>query len=232
MASISRTGKPDVLSPAQVSETFTTYGYAIMHNRLYYNISVRWWWRSLCIIKCCIHACLVSATHCISWPLHSNCCHYGSRQKVLSETYIFSHMHGWNWKLPLTSCKALSRASHERPVWWTRGSGWGAGGGEVMYALWPKDWKQRPLSFRNKRNVFWCGPKLLPSFTRSDLLMRCNRWRGTGSQDEAVLLCLIPQSFHKYCSWLLEHLSLLKDHIKWMKLLVIDTHWNYSWLHR
>lgn len=53
--------------------------------------------------------------------------------------------------------------------------------------------------------------------------MKGNRQPGRGS-----LLRLIPQSFQKDSSWLLEHLSLLKDHIKWMKLLVIGMQEIYS----
>lgn len=138
------------------------------------------------LIKSPMHACVVSMTRCILWPLHSNCCHYGLRQKVLSETYIFSHMQ--NWKLETSSHKlqGFVLASHERPVWWRGGVGerqrFGSRGGHLC--AWPKDWKQRPLSFWKNRDVFWSRHKHLASFSRWNQLMR---WQRRGKPSWSIL---------------------------------------------
>lgn len=142
-----------------------------------------------------------------------------------------------NWKLPLTSCKACAGQS-ERPVWWRGGVGekqrFGRRGGHVC--AWPKDWKQRPLSFWKKGNVFWSRHKHLASFRRRNQPMRWHPegnhlgpdliWANCSQEQHTGMLlkvfkcgrkseqCSNPNPYQQYCrefNWIYNHFNTIAN---------------------
>ncbi len=138
----------------------------------------------------------------------------------------------------LSQAARLVLRNHEKPVWWRGRVGekqrFGRRGGHVC--AWPKDWKQRPLSFWKKRNVFWSRHKHLASFRIRNQLMR---WHPEGShlgpdliwancsqeQHTGMLLkvfkcgrkskqCSNPNPYQQYCrefNWIYNHFNTIAN---------------------